>query len=321
VKVIQDSRQPKSPNHSSAGPLLKSVVTIGNFDGVHIGHRELLRQLLQKSRSVDAPSVVLTFDPHPIQVLYPEKHHASLFDRDDQVTEFEKMGVDYLFIQPFSRELSQMSPETFLNDIIIKPLSPKALIVGHDFSFGANRSGSFELLKKYSQDWNFDLTYVPPFQREGQTVSSSLVREKVKNGEMESANQLLGREFYLKGIVIKGAQRGRTIGFPTVNIAPHVGVVPHSGVYATQILIEGKTLPSVTNIGFNPTFQDDRKIQEINVKIETHILNFKNDLYGQKISILFHKRLREEKKFASIDQLKSQISKDVESAREFFKLN
>jgi len=195
------------------------------------------------------------------------------------------------------------------------------LIVGHDFSFGANRSGSFELLKKYSQDWNFDLTYVPPFQREGQTVSSSLVREKVKNGEMESANQLLGREFYLKGIVIKGAQRGRTIGFPTVNIAPHVGVVPHSGVYATQILIEGKTLPSVTNIGFNPTFQDDRKIQEINVKIETHILNFKNDLYGQKISILFHKRLREEKKFASIDQLKSQISKDVESAREFFKLN
>jgi riboflavin kinase/FMN adenylyltransferase len=313
----QRSSSPPSPK--AFGPITKSVVTIGNFDGVHLGHRELFGRLLEKAKFHSAPSVVMTFNPHPIQVLYPEKQFVQLFDRDDQIVELEKLGIDYLFIQPFSRLLSQMAPQDFLKEIIFRPLSPKTLIVGHDFSFGADRAGSIELLKDLSSKWNFELEVIPPYKIDGQIVSSSLIREKIKCGHVRDAQRLLGRPFSLSGVVMKGAKRGRTIGFPTANLAVQAGVVPSAGVYVSKTRIEESSYFSVTNIGLNPTFQDDRNLQEVKVKIETHIFDFSSDIYGQKINVSFFEKLRDEKKFASAQELKTQITKDVQNAKDYFK--
>ncbi|MGE3975537.1 MAG: bifunctional riboflavin kinase/FAD synthetase [Bdellovibrionales bacterium] len=328
MKVLRDIKQLSPQLRSSSRPqngshepseITRSVVSIGNFDGVHLGHRALLQNLLQKSRELQAKSVVMTFDPHPMQILYPEKKLIKLFDRDDQISELEKMGIDYLFIQPFSRELSQMSPETFLKEIIFEPLSPIALVVGYDFSFGANRSGNIPLLEKLSQEWGFELQVVPPLRKKEQIISSSYIREKIKLGEMEKAQEALSRPFYLKGVVIKGAQRGRHLGFPTVNIASGTGVAPSPGVYVTHTQVKGQFFPSVTNVGFNPTFEDDRNSQKNNMKIETYILDFDQDLYGEVLSVDFFKKLRVEKKFSSIQELKKQITEDVQMTRDFFR--
>jgi riboflavin kinase/FMN adenylyltransferase len=294
----------------------KSVVTIGNFDGLHRGHREIITQVLQQAKAHNAQSVVVTFHPHPRKILHPEQEHLQLFDQKDQERELAKMGVDLLVIEPFSRNLSQLKPEQYLVDYIIKPLSPEILIVGYDFAFGANRQGTLSVLETLTQQHGIGLQVVHPVKIDGLVISSSEIRKAVREGKVDLAQKMLGRSFYLKGLVEKGDQRGRKLGFPTANLSTNAEVFPKTGVYATKAYVRGKIYSSVTNVGYNPTFIAEKNKA---LKVETHILNFNEDIYGEEIEVYFEKYLRSEKKFSSIDELIVQIQKDIRDSMEVLK--
>lgn len=297
--------------HKVASSLKNTVVTIGNFDGVHLGHREIIAKTVQKAQAIGGQSTVITFHPHPRKVLFPESNPKSIFPVEDQQKQFELLGVDVWIQEPFSRGLSQLSAETFLRDWILKPLSVRALVVGHDFAFGANREGSLTVLKTLCQDYKIDLEIVPALKMKDVIVSSTEIRKSIAMGEVGLARELLGRDFYMSGIVEKGDQRGRTIGFPTANMATSFETHPLVGVYATQIYVRGEFYDSVTNVGYQPTIEK----KDNPLKIETHILNFNQDIYGEEILVLFKKRIRDEMKFNGLQELSSQIQKDVEEAK------
>lgn len=292
-----------------------SVITIGNFDGVHLGHQQLLENVVREAQHFGIPAVVYTFHPHPVKVLHPDRPTFRLFDLKDQQEQFAKWGIDYVILENFTMEFSKISPQQFLNEYILKQLNPKTLVVGHDFSFGADRSGNIPFLEKFCAEKGIRLIIIPPFQYKGSVVSSTLIREKLKNGEVEKANELLGRTYYLRGHVEKGFQRGRTIGVPTANIHPDVEFMPRQGVYCTLTKIDQHLYPSVTNIGVNPTFHENRQRA---VKIETHLFDFNAHIYGVEVEVFLQHFIRDEKKFSSIEELKNQIHKDMEEARRYF---
>lgn len=293
-------------------PLNKTVVTIGNFDGVHIGHRALLNKTLELSEKYQAHSVVMSFHPHPIKVLFPEREFTRLFEETDQEGILRDMGLEYFVQQPFSRELSGFSAERFLNEIVLKPMNPCAMVVGYDFAFGANREGSLEYLENFCKKMNIELAIIPPVRERGEIVSSSLLRSIVQDGQIEFASKLLGRPFYIKGIVEKGHGRGKKIGFPTANVFTQAECYPKKGVYLCRTLIRGKVFKSLTNVGNNPTFQDQTRHP---IMVENHILDFDDDIYGESIKVEFLEYLREEKKFSGVEELVAQITKDVSTAR------
>lgn len=303
--------------HKVQTALHNAVVTIGNFDGVHIGHREIISKVVQKAKELGGVSVVVTFHPHPRKVLFPEAELKNIFPVEDQMKQFEDMGVDVWIQEPFSRDLSQLSAETFLRDWILKPLSAKALIVGYDFAFGANRAGSLTTLEQLSKTYSLDLEIVKPVKVQDRIVSSTEIRKAIQQGESELVHQMLGRSFFVTGIVEKGDQRGRGLGFPTANVATAFETLPLQGVYATQTLIRGVLYDSVTNVGRKPTFEK----QDNTLKIESHILNFNQDIYGEEISIFFKERLRDEIKFKSVQDLIEQIKSDVETAKKVLERN
>jgi riboflavin kinase/FMN adenylyltransferase len=291
-----------------AGP---SVVTVGNFDGVHLGHRAIIRTLVQEARSKNLRSAVLTFDPHPIQVLFPNRKFQRIFSREDQVSEMEKLGVDLLTVEPFTRELSRLTAEEFLKNCLFKIFNPKLVIVGYDFAFGAGRSGSIPELLEFAKRWNFELMIIPPQKLQGAVISSSAIRKLVAEGDVETASQFLGRPYYLEGVVEQGAQRGKGLGLPTANLQTKADLLPAPGVYATRTRVDGDSHLSVTNVGRNPTF-----VENGDLKIETHVLDFEGGLYGRPIRIEFRRRLRDERKFNSVEELKAQIKQDILKARE-----
>lgn len=298
-----------------SAPLAASVVTIGNFDGVHLGHQQLVDNVVREANFFGVPSVVYTFNPHPVKVLHPERATYRLFDLRDQQEQFEQRGVEYVIVEEFTRAFSQVPPQDFLEQYIVGCLNPKTLVVGHDFSFGADRAGNLTFLEKFCSDRGIKLIIIPPFQYGGTVVSSSRIREKLKNGEVEAASELLGRTYYLRGHVEKGFQRGRTIGVPTANISPDVEFMPRTGVYCTLTKIGGHLHPSVTNIGFNPTFQEQGKGP---VKIETHLFDFDAHLYGVEVEVYLLHFIRDEKKFSGIEELKAQITNDIAETRRYF---
>jgi riboflavin kinase / FMN adenylyltransferase len=306
VKTIQSVTEFQATNTQKA----RSIVTIGNFDGVHLGHRELIAEVRRQSAETKSLSCVFTFEPHPVQVLFPERKLRRLFPREDQVEQLALLGMDYLVVQPFSRALSQTPPVEFLENYILKALNPISLVVGYDFSFGANRQGSVEGLEEFSRKSGIGLKVIPPFEVGGVIASSTRIRRAITEGEITLANKLLGRRFYLQGLVEKGDQRGTKIGFPTANLAAVTECIPLKGVYATQTRVNGKSLRSVTNVGTNPTF-----LTSDDVRVETHILDFDLFIYGQEITVEFISRIRDEQKFSSVEELKRQIEADVLSAR------
>lgn len=297
--------------HKVQTPLRNSVVTIGNFDGVHIGHREIIAKVVKRARETDGVAIVMTFHPHPRKVLFPEADLKNIFPNEDQQMQFENLGVDVWVQEPFSRDLSQLSAEAFLRDWILKPLSVKSLIVGYDFAFGANREGSLSLLELLCQRYGIHLEVVPAIKISDRIVSSTEVRKSVQTGEMEFVKSMLGRYFFITGIVEKGDQRGRTIGFPTANVSTAFETLPQTGVYATQTKIRGQVYDSVTNVGVQPTIEK----KDSSLKIESHILEFNKDIYGEEITIFFHQRIRSEKKFKNLQELSEQIRVDVEEAK------
>lgn len=291
-----------------------SCVSIGNFDGVHLGHQELIKQLNEKKQSFDqqkTKSVVISFYPHPVQVLYPERGFTKIFDLEDQLQQMQKLGVDYFVKQAFSRELSNLSPEQFIGEYIVKSLSPKALVVGYDFNFGAKRAGGIEFLQQAATRFSFELIVVPAFKLNDEIVSSSKIRQFIMSSQIEKANAFLGRSYYLKGIVERGAGRGKGIGIPTANLFSQSECVPAKGVYKSLCYLGDKVYKSISNIGNNPTFNHATS----KIYIETHIFDFQEDIYGSNIRIELLNYIRAEKKFDSVKELIDQIQKDLQVAR------
>ena len=293
---------------------LRTSLTIGNFDGVHRGHQSLIQRIVQRSQSHGAVPAVLTFAPHPFQVLRPETPFFRLFPDEDKAERLAELGVQILVALPFTRELAQLPPQRFFDDYIWKPLRPEFLTVGGDFCFGANRSGRIADLEHFSKLFHFDLEIAGPVQWSHQKVSSSRVREAVISGQLSLAKELLGRDFYLKGIVRADQGRGRQLGFPTANFQPSTNAIPPNGVYVTQTIHGGVRLPSVTNLGNRPTVNTDTS----DLRIETHILDQTLDLYGQEIRVEFLKKIRDEIRFSSLQELKNQIARDILTAKEYF---
>jgi riboflavin kinase/FMN adenylyltransferase len=290
-----------------------SAMTLGNFDGMHIGHEALVRSVKTISTKEKIRGGLMTFDPHPLKVVAPEKQIKSIFDISEKIARVKELGLDFFVIEPFSRELSETSPEDFFK-AVVKTFDVKFLIVGHDFNFGRNRSGTLDLLKSLCKTHKINLEILPPVKINGEVVSSTQIRNAITNGDVEKANLFLGHAFFLRGVIEKGAARGRTIGFPTANLFTKAELVPKNGVYITLFSCKGKDFHSMTNIGQNPTFKESQKRL---VKIETHIFDFDEDIYGEQAVVKFLKYIRPEIKFNSVDELIANIKNDEATARAF----
>lgn len=302
-------------SQDEAVPHLKSsVLTIGSFDGVHLGHQKLLTKLVQTARENNTVSVALTFRPHPRTVLRPQEPHHRLFDHRDQAEKIESLGVDFLIEEKFSKDFSLMTAEEFLKNYILKNYNPVHLVVGYDFNFGHSREGNIEMLREFCRLHQIQLTVVEPYLLDGQIVSTSLIRLALEQGMIHKANQFLGRSYYLRGPVRVGHRRGRTIGTPTANISPEVEFIPRKGVYVTLAYLGDEVFQSVTNIGYNPTFETNDSY----FKVETFIFDFDRDIYGAHLKIELMHFLRDECKFGSIDALKHQIEQDILQAQKYF---
>lgn len=291
-----------------------SVLTVGNFDGVHLGHQKLLNELLRQSKIYNAPSVVCTFKPHPRVVLRPQEAHHRLFDYRDQFEVLSEMGIDYLIEEKFSKDFSLMTGEEFLENYIEKIFKPRHLVVGYDFNFGKSRSGNTEYLVQFCQQKGWGLTVVNAYEKEGQIVSSSQIRKLLEHGDLKKAEEFLGRPYYLRGPVRLGYKRGRLLGVPTANLSPEIDFVPRNGVYFTWAFLRDRKIPSITNIGYNPTFENSDSY----IKVETHLFDFDEDIYGEHLKIQLLQFHRDEMKFGSLELLKNQIHKDLEQARIYF---
>jgi riboflavin kinase / FMN adenylyltransferase len=298
----------------SLPPFKASVLTIGNFDGVHRGHQSLITELVESSKKMSLPSVVCTFKPHPRTVLYPHIPIHRLFDYRDQCEMMQNLGVDFLIEEKFTKDFSLMTREEYLDFYLIRHFKPQHLIVGYDFSFGKNRSGDHHFLQTYCAEKNIKLTIKSALEKNSQVISSSVIRKFLEHGDLDKTQEFLGRRYYLRGPVRVGYQRGRTIGVPTANISPEIEFVPRKGVYFTKVYWNDQIFSAITNIGFNPTFENSDSY----LKVETHIFDFNQDIYGDQIKVeLFHFH-RDEMKFLNVDALKNQIQKDMFEAQKYF---
>ncbi len=301
------------------------VVTIGNFDGVHLGHQKIIQQAVEQARMRKGKCIAYTFRPHPQLVLRPEVSLQLLSTYDEKLALFESLGVDLVIEEPFSRKFSALEPEEFFSDILLNQLSAEAIVVGYDFTFGRERHGHLEALDAFCKSASVDLTVVCPQSFENGIISSSKIRKYLLAGEVPLANRLLGHEFFYQGVVIPGEGRGRKIGFPTVNFSLPVKErklsLPH-GVYATRTVVDGNRYPSITNIGVRPTFHDASQAggQEIPILVETHFLNFSQNLYGASLEVRFIEQLREERRFSGADTLKAQILLDIEESKKILNI-
>ncbi len=290
-------------------------LTIGNFDGVHLGHQQLLTHLKQKCVDKNLSFVVITFVPHPQKILHAERERFLISSYRQRREYLEQNGVDYLVEIDFTRDFSTLSGENFLDQFILTYPNIENIYLGYDFAFGAHKQGSFDLVQNHCKlkQKNIHVEIQPKFDQSGSVISSSRIRAAVESGNVQEAGKLLGRHLCLDGVVVKGEGRGKKIGFPTANIqiSPD-SIVPKIGVYVTRTLYKGMTFKSITNIGKNPTFKDSDQ-----VTIETNIFNFDSDIYGESMHIEFIERVRDEKRFPTVTDLVEQIKQDVEFAKNY----
>jgi riboflavin kinase / FMN adenylyltransferase len=288
------------------------AVTIGNFDGVHLGHQAILKSMLAEVSHDSLKLCVLTFRPHPQKILNPTVQQFLINNYDVRSERLAALGIDYLYEIPFDRDFSTLTPDEFVSKFLLNNSKIKRFYVGYDFAFGANKKGDIELLKNITKN-KIEIIEQNRFSSGTDVVSSTLVRSRILKGDIVNANKNLGRNYQLNGIVVKGAGRGRQIGFPTANIQVEADlIIPPSGVYITQVNYLGVTYNSVTNIGNNPTFKNEESLN-----IETNIFDFDQDIYGESMEVIFFEKIREEKKFKGVDLLIEQISKDVQLAKTY----
>lgn len=299
------------------GEVRHPVVAMGNFDGVHLGHQQVIRWALNEAQKQNGVAVVYTFRPHPRTVLSPDTQMPLLTTYDQRLELLQRLGVALVVEEPFDSLFSKMEAADFVQNVLLNQLKAKSIVVGYDFSFGRGRHGHLDLLQSLCQAAQVNLKVVPPFQVGETVVSSSKIRAMLLAHQLKEASELLGYPYYYTGVVLKGAERGRKMGFPTANLAlkPEQLVLP-LGVYATRTLVEGVSYSSVTNMGVRPTFQDSASSSFASpVLVETHLIDQNLDLYGKKIQVEFLTYLRPEQKFPNIDALKEQIRADVDRAR------
>jgi len=293
-------------------PFGNSFVTIGNFDGVHLGHHMLFAEVVSRAYQKQGTSVVVTFEPHPLQVVRPEIGIKLISTYEQKVELISLAGIDVLVVIPFTRDFAATSAENFVDDVLIKTIGVKELVVGYDYAFGRGRQGNIEFLREQGKLKGFPVTVVEPFYVDDMLVSSSKIRELVREGRMMDVKKLLGRSYQIRGTVQEGRKRGGSVvGFKTANL--HLSkedLCPKHGVYVTQVVYDGKCYGGVLNIGYNPTFGESR------LSAETHIFDFNQDIYGRRIKINLLKYLRGEKKFSGPAELSEQIRTDIRQAKE-----
>ena len=295
------------------------VLTIGAFDGVHLGHQEVINQLRQHAAELDLPAVAMTFRPDPAE-FFSSNARASLMSWRDKVRSLKMVGADFVACLPFDKKVSNMSAESFVADLLVEQLGVKFLMIGDDFRFGSGREGGFDALCEMAPKYGFEVARSKTFESGGARVSSTRIRECLANGELQEAETLLGRPYAIRGKVVSGKRLGRTLGFPTANIPLRCRKVPLKGVFAVRTeLAHGQPIPSVANLGVRPAVNSLEQ-----PLLEVHLLDFDpkdyglTDLYGEKIKIIFEKKLRDEQGFNSLDELKEAIAKDLQNARDWF---
>ncbi len=286
-------------------------LTIGSFDGVHLGHQSLIKKLVDGAHAVGAPAVVLTFHPHPVVVLRGKTGNIYLTLPEERADILSGLGVDMVIIEPFTRELANTSAREFIERLYNR-LGLNHLLIGHDFALGRGREGNFDVLSKLGLEFGFEVEEVQAIQSQGEIISSSQIRLLLEAGDVSRAGLWLGRPYLVRGEVVSGDRRGRSIGFPTANLSVTPGkILPASGVYACRAWVDGQVWGAATNIGVRPTFDGQGPI----LHLEAHLLDYSGDLYGQTISLEFIERLRGEVRFPDIQALIAQISQDVQQTR------
>ena len=300
---------------SSLPVFRNAVVTIGTFDGVHSGHRKLLKRIAEIAAHVDGETVLLSFYPHPRMVLYPDDHRVALLSSpEEKVNELKAAGLNHLVVYPFSPELSRLSAFEYVRDFLVKGINAHTVVVGHDHRFGRNREGDFNTLQELADVFGFHVQEVPAYEIDNIEISSTKIRAALESGRVSEATSYLGRPYSVEGVVHKHRQLGRTIGFPTANL--HVSfqpkLIPNNGVYVTRTTTPLGIFNAVTNIGIRPTVDEGN-----NRKIESYLFDFSGELYDQPMKVEFLHRLRDEKKFDSVEALRNAITEDCKTTKEW----
>lgn len=293
-------------------PARPVVVTVGNFDGVHLGHQRILRGVQEVARQTGRASAVLTFYPHPSRVLRPSQAPALLMTLDQRLAAIETIGIDAALVLRFDAELANVTAEDFVRRFLVDAISAKAVLVGGNFRFGHRQKGDIKLLAELGTRWGFEVEIVPPVIADGMVVSSTAIRNAVREGRVEEARRLLGRPYALEGEIRTGTGQGSRLVVPTLNLTTEQEALPKTGVYATEAVVQGRTYRAATNVGVRPTFDGTR------VTIESHLFDFSEDLTAGKMEVRFWTRLRDEQKFSGPDALRRQVLKDIEAAKGYF---
>ncbi|MDD5174151.1 MAG: bifunctional riboflavin kinase/FAD synthetase [Candidatus Omnitrophica bacterium] len=295
----------------------KSIVTIGVFDGVHIGHRAVIEKIVGRAKAAGVISIAVTFDPHPLKALGTGHLVPSLMSLKHRVNAIKDLGVDRVVVMKFDKRLAGMAPGVFINRVIRKGLNAGEIFVGEDFCFGKGAGADIKKLKSIGREAGLKVNTVKAVKRRGRIVSSSEIRRLIISGKIREASDLLGRPFSILGSVVSGAKLARILGYPTANINPHHEAMPPSGVYAVKVKLDKKTFRGVMNIGVRPTFYDHGRDAE--PSIEVHIFGFHGNIYGKDLEIVFVKKMRDEKKFNTIDSLIEQVKRDEKAAKKILR--
>lgn len=293
------------------------VLTIGTFDGVHLGHRKIIDELCKRAKTLNGESVIFTFDPHPRKIVAPGENSLRLLTTlEEKIALLEQSGIDHLIIYPFTKEFSQLTYEEFVERVLVNQIHVKFLVVGYDHKFGKDRKGDFEFLKNCATRFGFQMEKMDVLLMNQAHISSTRIREAIQRGDFDMANAFLGYPFSLHGTVVEGQKLGRKIQFPTANIeaSDPDKIIPGYGVYAVKVKVANQQFNGMLNIGSRPTVNHNAD----NRSIEVHILDFDRDIYGHTIGLEFYKKLREEQKFASLEALKEQLAKDKANTLQFF---
>jgi riboflavin kinase/FMN adenylyltransferase len=291
------------------------VLTIGNFDGVHIGHRRIFDIVKEKASKINGDSVVFTFEPHPVKLLIPNKGPFLITTFEEKIRLIEESDIDIIVCPNFDMNFANQTPREFIENVFVNIIGIKEVVIGYDYLFGKNRKGNINTIKDFGKEYGFNVDVIKPIKVDNTIVSCTKIREYIKKGMVKEASLLLGRDYYIDGYVISGRERGRKLGFPTANLNPYNELIPKSGVYVAKIVYSNRMFEGVVNIGNNPTFSDT------SFSIEAHMFNFNKDIYGEKIRIIFIDRLREEVAFKNPDDLKRQIEIDIITAKKILNLS
>lgn len=290
------------------------VLTLGNFDGVHLGHQSIFRMLMERAREKNGTSVVYTFVPHPLRVIAPERAPRLLTTYKDKIKLIEEIGVDVVICTNFTRDFANISAEDFVKEILCKRLGVKEIFIGANYLFGKSRKGSPELLKRLGKECGFTVTVIEEIKIQNSTLSSSRIRTLIAKGKVDEAAKYLGRLYSVEGIVVEGAKRGKSLlNTPTANLLTANELLPKDGVYAVTVDVNGQMYGGATNIGYNPTFEDKK------FSFETHLMDFSGELLGKTLRVYFVKRIRDEMKFSGIEELGTQMKKDIEKIKNILK--